>query len=300
MFGKKCSDKRAVRTSADMLDLDDDALQSKSNMEILSEIEGMMFPPSGEEIDTDKVEQYLALLQKRAPVMEGYDSAEQWNKLVDAHPFLIEESSTMPKLRNNSDSKRVGLSINKSSIGLRIFRIAEIALASMFFLVVTANAFGVNPIQALLSWGEGIVQVYCNPSGVMELPENDPSEYHSLEEALIANGIDAKDCPTWVPQDYSLYLVRVQEADGIIKCTASYESTRGELIIRVVKRTIYDTVSTEEREDSGYIYSHNGIEYYLVSNYDWSKAGWDIGLNSYVISGQVSEDELKEIINSIA
>ena len=40
--------------------------------------------------------------------------------------------------------------------------------------------------------------------------------------------------------------------------------------------------------------------YYVVSNQDLSKAGWESNDVSYVISGQITEQELKNMIDSIA
>ena len=40
--------------------------------------------------------------------------------------------------------------------------------------------------------------------------------------------------------------------------------------------------------------------YYLVSNQGLSKAGWEYDDVSYVISGQITEQELKNMIDSIA
>ena len=51
---------------------------------------------------------------------------------------------------------------------------------------------GFQPVQAVLRWAEGIIQIYTNPSGIMELPDDDPGEYHSLYEALAANGISTE------------------------------------------------------------------------------------------------------------
>lgn len=289
MFEKKRSDKDHVGTGADILD--SDALCAMSNTELLNEIEKLMDPPPGEDIDTEKVEYYLALLQERAPVMEDYDPAAQWDKLMEEHPLLAEETVAPEKPSSRRRSRRCS--------GFRILRVAEVAAAVVLCLVVTANAFGVNPIQAFLNWAEGVIQAYSDPSGIMELPADDPSEYHSLEEALTANGIDASDCPTWVPRDYSLCGVWVRATDGIIKCTASYESTRGEIIMRVTQHSMGSTASTEEREDDGYEYTNDNGTYYIVSNYELSKVGWQIGSTSYVISGQVSEEEIIKIINSI-
>lgn len=296
MFGKKRSDKKTVRTGEDMPDLDNDALYAMSNTELLNEIEKLMSPPPGEDIDTDKVEQYLALLQDRAPVMEDYDPAAQWDKLMDEHPMLAEEATVSERLSSPKSSR------SESGQGrrFRVVRMVEVAAVAVLCLVVTASAFGVNPIQSFLNWAEGVIQVYSNPSGVMELPADDPSEYHSLEEALAANGIDASGCPKWVPQDYSLFRVWVRAGDDITKYAATYESTRGELVIRVTQHSMSSAASAEEREDGGYIYTHDGVEYYIIADLEWAKAGWEDGLNSYVISGQISEEELKEIIDSIA
>lgn len=214
---------------------------------------------------------------------------------VEEHPLLVEETVAPETLPDTKPSRRP----SRRGSGLRILRVAEVAAAVVLCLVVTANAFGVNPIQAFFSWAEGVIQVYSDPSGIMELPADDLSKYHSLEEALTANGIDASGCPTWVPRDYSLCNVWVRATDGIIKCTASYESTRGELIMRVTQNSMDSTASTEEREDDGYEYTNDNGTYYIVSNYELSKVGWQIGSTSYVISGQVSEEEIVKIINSI-
>lgn len=46
-------------------------------------------------------------------------------------------------------------------------------------------------------------------------------------------------------------------------------------------------------------YSKGNVDYYIISNYDQSKVAWQLGLNTYVIGGQISENEAKEIIDSI-
>ena len=115
----------------------------------------------------------------------------------------------------------------------------------------------------------------------MELPDNTPSEYHSLIEALKCNGIDADGLPTWIPQDYSISSVTAKITDGVTRCVAVFESERGELTMRVTA------------------YSMENVDYYIISNYDQSKVAWQLGLNTYVIGGQISENEAKEIIDSI-
>lgn len=292
MSGEERSDKLTVRTDDDTLDLG--SPKSMSNTMLLSEIDELL--SSGEAMDTDKIEQYLALLQERAPVMEDYDPAAGWDRLKDEHPLLFEEqavntSEAGPEVKHLPKPKRSKL--------VRLLHVAEIAIAALFCIMVAANAFGFNPIQAFFKWADDVIQIYNNPSGIMKLPADDPSEYHSLEEALEADGVDSKYCPNWIPKDFHLVYVSARQADDFMKYSAIYESNHGELTIRVVQFLPSAWSAAEEKEEGGYLYLHSGLEYYILSNYDITKASWTIGEYSYTISGQISEDELKLIIDSI-
>lgn len=166
-------------------------------------------------------------------------------------------------------------------------------------IIITASAMGFQPVQAVLRWAEGIIQIYTNPSGIMELPDDDPSEYHSLYEALAANGISTEGLPTWVPRDYAVSAIAVKLSDGVLKCSAIYDSTRGGLVIRVIEHTMALSTEAKELDSLGSVYTHNQTEYYILTDDGVTKAGWQDGMLSYVISGQISEAEIKEMINSI-
>ena len=58
-------------------------------------------------------------------------------------------------------------------------------------------------------------------------------------------------------------------------------------------------VETSEKNSGGFVYKKSGHEYYIVTNVNDSKAGWISGSYSYSISGRLSEDEIKEMIDSI-
>lgn len=165
---------------------------------------------------------------------------------------------------------------------------------------MTANAFGFNPVQMLLEWAEGIVQIYNDPSGIMELPEDDPSEYHSLKEALDAYDMGPDQIPNWIPGDYQLLSIDISDMGSLTQCSASYTSSRGELLIRATRFPDEDWSGRTERNNDGEKYEANGLVYYLVSNQGLSKAGWEYDDVSYVISGQITEQELKNMIDSIA
>lgn len=240
-------------------------------------------------MDTDKIEYYLSILQERAPIEEDYDPEQQWSELREAHPLIFSVEDTP------SEKKRKYHRLSP----LRTLRLALAVLTMVVCFMVTANALGFNPVQSAISWAEGVIQTCFNPSGIMELPEDTQSEYRSLKEALTANGMDADKLPGWIPKDYSLNDVTVRQIDGMTKCTAVFESDRGELVMRVNEFNTNDSVILGERDEDGDVYYSNGVEYQIVSNSVWNKAGWQDNTCSYTISGQVSEEEIKEIINSI-
>ena len=70
MLGSQHPDKSAVgRKRTDSASA---SITEKSNLQLLNEVEAMLSLPA-EEMDTDRIEEYLSLLQKKAPVTEHYD-----------------------------------------------------------------------------------------------------------------------------------------------------------------------------------------------------------------------------------
>lgn len=266
------------------------SVENRSNTELLDEIDRIM--EQGENMDVERVEYLLAVLQERAPVMEDYDPAKQWEKIQEDHPLFFTEDAldTVPTKKK----------VLQGNFFKKASRICQIAATLLLVIVITANAAGVNPIQAVIHWADGVVQMYGNPSGVMELPTaTEGSAYKSLEEALIAAEIDPDTVPDWIPKDYSLSDVQIRQNDKMIRYSATYSSERGDLSIRVVRYMDTKWVSISEREDGGYLYQRNGIDRYVISNYELTKAGWALDDIVYSISGQITETELLKMIDSI-
>lgn len=94
MLGSQHPDKSAVgRKRSDSASA---SITEKSNLQLLNEVEAMLSVPA-EEMDTDRIEEYLSLLQKRAPVAEHYDPEEKWAKLEESHPLIFEEETSSCK-----------------------------------------------------------------------------------------------------------------------------------------------------------------------------------------------------------
>lgn len=273
-------------------------IQDLSNTELLNEVIEMVEGQSAEDMDVDAIMERLALLQERAPVPMDHAPGDILTDLEKQHPLIFEELDAKGTPTAEAPVEEGTHEAPKRRGRKRLIYYVAGVFAACFCLVVTANAFGFNPVQMLLEWAEGIVQIYSDPSGIMELPEDDPSEYHSLEEALDANDMFPERVPQWIPKDYQLFSVDVINTESLIQCSASYESARGELLIRV---TMFPDSwnGRTERNDDGEKYEKDGVIYYLVTNQELAKAGWEHGNVSYAISGRITEQELKNMIDSI-
>lgn len=277
-------------------------IQDLSNTELLNEVIEMVEGQSAEDMDVDAIMERLALLQERAPVPMDHAPGDILADLEMQHPLIFEELDAKEAPDSAAPAEECAQKASKPrrKRRSRLLYYVTGVFAACFCLVVTANAFGFNPVQMLLEWAEGIVQIYNDPSGIMELPEDDPSEYHSLEEALDAYDMFPEQAPNWIPKDYQLSSVDVFDTGALVQCSASYVSDRGELLIRATRFADDDWSGRTERNNDGEKYEANGLVYYLVSNQGLSKAGWEYDDVSYVISGQITEQELKNMINSIA
>lgn len=291
---------RKARSSDETIRVQDNVpdaaeLQSMSNAELLEEIERLI-SAEPDAMDTDRLERCLALLQERAPVMENFEPEDKWSEFTNKHALLFAEEESED---GNEDQSQMKTSGSRKPRAGRMLKRLSAGLAAALTLVVTATAFGANPIQAVINWADDIISVYTDPSGVMELPEDADTQYRTLEEALETAGIDSLHCPKWIPADYRLVEVSELSFGKIVRCSALYEADRGEFLISITQTDDTALSLSIEKEPGGYTYQFNGVEYYIVSDLERSKAGWQYSGCSYSISGDVSEQEIIRIIESI-
>ena len=115
---------------------------------------------------------------------------------------------------------------------------------------------------------------------------------------MLANGVESVGCPTWVPEGSLLDYVKVWHESDSIKFLAAYSGNSGEMFIRVTQYSD-DTSSSFEKEEGGYVYIHNDIEFDIMENLDSANIEWQIGAYAYSVTGCLNSNEIEFIINSI-
>lgn len=238
---------------------------------------------SGIKIQQEVVDEYLkAIARGEAKGSIDGDFQTSWETFAQNHPALFEK--TQPKKRRRIPARYL----------------IEAAAVICVLLVSSAAAF---PAQwnAVVSWGKDILNIAPPPSGAMENTEL--AEFPSLASAVESLGIDTNTLPTWIPQQFSIEKVAVQETVSYDRAAALYSGgNKSTVTIRVTH--YYDAAKMPdfslEIDDNGEnTYIKDGTTYYLSENLGVLQTKWVQGDCAYSIVGNLSYDELQKIIDSI-
>ena len=174
-----------------------------------------------------------------------------------------------------------------------------VAAAAVIAIVVlgsvTAKAFGVDIWKAVVQWTQETFHFG-------EWGDTNPKEtasYTSLQEALADNEITDPIVPTWIPDGYQLEAVEVSHSP--IKCTyrAKYVNDERFIIITVQDHLDKYPVYVEQSEGLVEEYTLKGVTYYLFDNNQRTQAVWIIDSFECRITGELTIEELKIMIDSI-
>ena len=137
-------------------------------------------------------------------------------------------------------------------------------------------------------------------SGQVIRPEHTP--YDSLPQALEDYGLDAGLAPAWVPEGFvpeeseATELLSSVEFDGVYMKDGEY------LIVSLslLKDGEDGRTSVYMKDDRPVTeYNHNGVTYYIMTNGDWRTVVWKSGNIEGCISGDITLEEAKQMVDSI-
>lgn len=136
----------------------------------------------------------------------------------------------------------------------------------------------------------------------MEVSEpNSISEegFTSLQDALIKSNRDASLVPTWIPDGYKLDTIEKTITPEQEIYIAHYVSDNGYFTFRVQTYLSAKPQNIEIGKDITEIYSIGVIDYYISSNANYLQVMWNNSGVEYIISGDISLDIAKKMIDSI-
>ena len=182
-------------------------------------------------------------------------------------------------------------------------RAATVAAVLAIFMVITTsvNAFGYDLWGKVATWSQEFFRFEDETQGTEgEDPiKQDDLPYISLQDALSRVGIVQRLAPTRLPHGYELNDVLVENSPRELSISAMYTNGSNQLVISIRRLIGSKPQEIEKSDDMVLAYDINGITYYILTNHDELKAIWVVEEFECFISGKVTVEEMKAIIDSI-
>lgn len=244
--------------------------------------------PERDDSDVDEILYVMEVLAKkrRQNGIAGKTALEAYQEFQQHYlPMAEEESKPLRK---------------SNVIPFRRFAAVAACLVLVFSLTTTANAFSFRDVwDAVVTWAQETF--YFSFGEEVNNPRTDDlSEYSSLQDILAEHGIDTTIVPTVVPEGYILHEIRFDPTPIQETYIAVYRN--GDHVIKVTVQSYLQGYpeQIEMSSSTHEVYSPAMIDVYIVANNNQNRAVWMIDTYECSISGVLSIEEIKLMIDSIA
>lgn len=206
-------------------------------------------------------------------------------------------------------STRTARPVRRLRSALKLAGIVAAVIVGLFALMIGAQAAGIDVFGAIGRWTEETFRFVPASGGAeqgggggVSAPET--AGYHdALQAALEECGLSGDLAPTWYPEGYTATEPEIlRNSTGDTVHVAFYGDEERFFVVDV---THYGSASDLEAlilEKDGMpieLYTSDTKTFYIMSNMDTVTATWSDGLLVVSISGTLSTDEIKSIIDSI-
>lgn len=243
-----------------------------------------------EELEDGTLDGFLEELERMDPLPGDFDPQKSLADFHEKYAALLEP----PK-----EEKR------RNHISRRAF-FAAAAVAAVLASMVTAQALGVDIFGFFGRWTDDIFTLTssADKAGYQKrfypMEEGESIKYSSLEEALRAFQIDLPLVPKWFPERFGELEVTGSVMPYGMWVFASSEGQENFLSIEYSEfGEDGPPLVIEKDKDDPILYESGGMIYHIVTDNGHCKAAWTIDNIQCVITGPLTVEEMKQIIDSI-
>lgn len=279
----------------------DDYLDQLS-MEQLEELLRADFASSDPE-NEQAVFHILEVMEKREkenPTGRLPDTDQAWKEFQQYYNIPEGEGQSLYPIRNNQEKRSASVPTKTR----RVFRPRKILVVAavlilMFGGMLTAQAAGVDVFGAIGRWTEEKFHFEIAPTSA------DGTTDYTFQEAGNEKGFSKNLIPTWYPEGFEAFEPKdnsVEDYVDSVYCQyINKEENRSYLamVSRYYDSSSIESTVYEKDETEVEIYDHNGKNFYIMSNLDSKTATWSDGKVKIDIVGQLTTDEIEQIIDSI-
>ena len=244
--------------------------------------------PEGTESDTELLLFILEVLASRNHTknITGNNAQKAWESF---------EQNYMP-VESQKPAKA-----KKTAPWLRRLAAAAAIFALLIFIPISTNALTLDEILEIFSrWTKETFSFVSSGNAEISEPiSDDGRSFSSLQEMLQASNRDASIVPTWIPSGFSLE--RVEKDITPIQETYIARYVNGDQVFRIRVQNYLDDDFQKIETNLQYseIYSVGNQDYYIFHNNKQNQAIWTRDSYECTISGNLSIEEMKKMIDSI-
>ena len=243
--------------------------------------------PEGQESDTEKILYIMEVLAQRNKENghTGNTALKAYESFKQHYLPETEENSVIP----DKTPRRMPRWVRSLTATAAVLAILLVGSS------VTAKAFGCNFWKTVIQWTQ---ETFHLGSWGDSNPNSD-LQFESLQAALEEGNIPAWLVPTTIPDGFALSNITVEQTPLKNTYKALYINAERELSITV--RDYLDKSPAYMEQNEGLIEKYEALEitYYLFSNLEHNRAVWLYESYECDISGDISIEGLKEMINSV-
>ena len=244
--------------------------------------------PEGAQSDTELVLYILEVLASRRNTnnITGNTAQEAWESF---------QQNYMP------EEPQKPVETKKPVLWMRKLAAAAAVVALLISIPISARALTLEEMWDIFArWAKETFSFVSGENTEASEPmSDDQREFTSLQEMLLAHKRDASIVPTWIPEGFILDKIEKDSSPMREIYAARYINDGIVLRIQVITHLSSDVHNNEVESEPVEIYSHNGIDYYIFKNADQLRAIWLVDSNECLISGDLSIDEIKKMIDSV-
>ena len=256
--------------------------------------------------DVDYIMAIMEVINKRKQAAEhqtDVDAAwKEFQEQYQGQAAAFDRSNNCETDSSHRDQTSSAPPSSKKSHTLRILLIAAVMIA---LLGGTASGFG-HVFQAVVNWTAetfGFEAPYGEKASTEPVIQADP--YINLRSAVAAY-TDLPVIPYWAPEGTAKTTdagVQITERKESVLFSGSYQIGSRQFIIRV---RVYNTASLSytstyqwDAQQTPLLYNAGGLNHDIVCNNQKSSAAWTNENVECLIQGDLNEEELKTMIDSI-
>lgn len=248
--------------------------------------------PEDAESDVELLFYVMGVLASRQNATEvtGNDAASAWKSFQENYmPEIVVERDTSDKCT------RIAMPWVRRLVA------AAAVVALVIILPISAKALTFGELWDIIAcWAKETFSFVSGEDAEYSEPNaENTEEFTSLQDALGKSNRNPNIVPTWIPDGYVLAHIEKDITPLKEVYRAQYLNGDSELMIRVQTHLSEDNYSFEIEEGNPEIYTVSGVDYYLLVNKDQITAAWVADNYQCSISGDLTIDEIKMMIDSI-